>query len=248
MSSFFVEPPHPDPWQMIAKTWIWLLIGIVLGLLVFAMMGVLWAEFFLEGEGMFKAFVFIVLACVVTLIGMAIFSWLLNMMFSQDYYDFWKMFWFSVLANWLLVFLFLPLYFMMAWDLNSLLLMYALHVMFAFFMSFMLLELTSNPNYAASDVIGSSLGFVVTLVIYVSIYIATIGTGVEENTWSNVLYVYVLSPFLIAYVVIPLLHGIWTQIYYGIYSSGNNPLFVPQAQDMEVEEEAEEDEINIDIS
>ena len=69
--------------------------------------------------------------------------------------------------------------------------------------------------------------------------VATMGT--------NSLYLYILSPFLISYVLIPLMHGIWTQIYYSIYTGGNNPLFVPQLADVTQAQEIE-DEVTVDIS
>jgi len=56
----------------------------------------------------------------------------------------------------------------------------------------------------------------------------------------------VLSPFLIAYTVIPLFHGVWTQIYYGIYTGGSNPLFVPQLADVTQTQE-EVDEVTVEV-
>lgn len=212
-------------------------------------MSVLGSEFFVESAGMFMAFIMVIVSFIVTLIGMAIFSGLLNMVFGEDYYDFGKMFGFSVLANGLLVLLFLPIYIMMSGELTSLLFVYAIHVMFAFFVSYTLIEFTTNPSYAASNLIGTTLWFGLTLVIYMGIYSMTMGSAdVGESTMgSNSLYLYILSPFLISYVLIPLMHGIWTQIYYGIYTWGNNPLFVPQLADITQSQEVE-DEVTVDIS
>lgn len=248
MSSLFTEPQNPGGWQMIGKTGIWLLIGFILAVLVFALMWVLGSDFFIESAGMFMAFVLVIVACLVTLIGMGIFSGLLNMAFGQDYYDFGKMFGFSVLANGLLVLLFLPIYVMMSGELTSLLFVYAIHVMFAFFISYTLVELTTNPSYAASNLIGTTLGFGLTLVIYMGIYSMTMGSSdVGDATMgTNSLYLYILSPFLISYVLIPLMHGIWTQIYYAIYTWGNNPLFIPQLADVTQTQETE-DEVTVDL-
>lgn len=236
------EPQNPGWWQIGGKTWIWLLIGIVLAFLVFAILSVLGTDFFVTGDSMFMALVFIIIACVVTIIGMGIFSGLLSMMFSSDYYDFGKMFGFSVLANGLLVLLFLPLYLMMSDTIDSLMIVYAFHVMFWFFISYVLLEFTTNPNYSASNLMWWMLGFGITLVVYMMIYSFNINNPVGANN----VYIYVLSPFLISYVCVPLFHGIWTQIYYGIYSSGNNPLFVPQLSDVTQTQE-EVDEVNVTI-
>lgn len=236
------EPQNPGWWQIWWKTAIWLLIGWVLAFLVFVIMSLLGNDFFTNSEGMFLGLVFVIIACVVTIIGMGILSWLLNLMFSQDYYDFGKMFWFSVLANGLLVLLFLPLYIMWSGTIETLMAIYAVHVMFAFFVSYTLIEMTNNPSYSASTLMGTTLWFGLTLVIYMAIYISTS----EAPLWQNMLYVYVLSPFLISYGLVPLCHGIWTQIYYSIYSSGSNPLFIPPVSDITHTQETP-DEINIDI-
>ncbi|AKH32896.1 hypothetical protein XF24_00567 [candidate division SR1 bacterium Aalborg_AAW-1] len=248
MSSLFTEPQNPGGGQLIGKTGIGLLIGFVLAILVFALMQVLGSSFFVKSAGMFMAFILVIVSFVVTLIGMGIFSGLLNMAFGQDYYDFGKMFGFSVLANGLLVLLFLPIYLMMSGELTSLLFVYAIHVMFAFFISYTLVEFTTNPSYAASNLIGSTLGFGLTLVVYMAIYSMTMGStdAGEATMGTNSLYLYILSPFLISYVLIPLMHGIWTQIYYSIYSGGNNPLFIPQLADITQTQEVE-DEVTVEI-
>jgi Co/Zn/Cd efflux system component len=115
-------------------------------------------------------------------------------------------------------------------------------VIFGFFISYTLIEFTTNPSYSASSLIWSVLGFGITLVIYMAIYSAT----KEDVDGTNTLYLHVLSPFLISYMIIPLFHGIWTQIYYGIYTGWSNPLFVPQLADVTQTQE-EVDEVTVDI-
>lgn len=248
MSSLFVEPQNPGGGQIGWKTWIWLLIGFILAIIVFVLMSILGSDFFVESAGMFMAFILIIVAFLVTLIGMVIFSALLNMAFGQDYYDFSKMFGFSVLANGLLVLLFIPIYLLISGELTLLLFAYAFHSMFAFFISYTLVEITANPNYAASSIIGTLLWFSITLILYIGIYMITMWSTQTETSqmWINILYLFILSPFLISYTIIPLMHGIWTQIYYGIYTGGSNPLFVPQSNDM-AELQEEEDEITVEI-
>jgi MFS family permease len=240
--SLINEPQNPGWWQIVWKTFIWLLIGGILSFLVFAIMSVLWTDFFTKSEGMFMSLVFIIIACIVTIIGVGIFAGLLNLMFGSDYYDFAKMFGFSVLANGLLVFLFLPVYLMMSDSLDVLLFVLAFHVMFAFFISYTLIEFTTNPSYSASSLIWSVLGFGITLMIYMVIYNMT----KWDVDWTNTLNLSVLSPFLISYTVIPLCHGIRTQIYYGIYTGGSNPLFVPQLADVTQTQE-EVDEVTVEV-
>ena len=240
--SLINEPQNPGGWQIVGKTFIWLLIGGILAFLVFAIMSVLGTDFFTKSEGMFMSLVFIIIACIVTIIGVGIYAGLLNLIFGSDYYDFAKMFGFSVLANGLLVFLFLPVYLMMSDSLDTLLFVLAFHVMFGFFISYALIEFTTNPSYSASNLIWSVLGFGITLVIYMAIYSSTKG----DIDWNNTLYLHILSPFLIAYTVIPLFHGVWTQIYYSIYTWGSNPLFVPQLADVTQTQE-EVDEVTVEV-
>jgi hypothetical protein len=241
--SLINEPQNPGWWQIVWKTFIWLTIGAILALLVFAIMYMLWSSFFMTWDGMFMSLVFVIIWCIVTIIWVWVYSGLLNLVFGSDYYDFAKMFGFSVLANWLLVILFLPIYLMMSDSLDILLLVLAFHVMFGFFISYSLIEITTNPNYAASNIVWSMLGFWITLLVYISIY-KTIDSDI---TGTTTLYIYILSPFLLAYTITPLCHGIWTQIYYGIYTGWNNPLFVPQLADV-IQIQNEVDEVTVEVS
>jgi TRAP-type C4-dicarboxylate transport system permease small subunit len=115
-------------------------------------------------------------------------------------------------------------------------------VMFGFFISYTLIDFTTNPSYSASSLIWSVLGFGITLVIYMTIYSMT----KWDIDWTNTLNLSVLSPFFISYMIIPLFHGIWTQIYYSIYTGWSNPLFVPQLADVTQTQE-EVDEVTVDI-
>jgi hypothetical protein len=240
--SLITEPQNPWGWQIAGKTFIWLLIWVILAFLVFALMSVLGSDFFTNWEWGFMALVFVIIACIVTIIGMWIFAWLLNLMFGSDYYDFSKMFGFSVLANGLLVLLFLPIYFMLSDTINSLLFVLAFHVMFGFFVSYVLIEFTINPSYSASSLIWGILGFGITLILYMILYTIT----KDEKAPTNMIYLHVLSPFVISYMIIPLSHGIRTQIYYALYSWGSNPLYVPQLADVTQTQE-EVDEVTVDI-
>lgn len=74
--------------------------------------------------------VFMLVACIVTLIGTGIMAGTLNIVFGTDYYDFGKMFGFSVIANGLLVLLFSPVYLALNSDLHILLLVLAFHIIF----------------------------------------------------------------------------------------------------------------------
>lgn len=247
------------------------MIWFILAIIVFILLSIFGSEFFLEGERMFLAFILILIAFVVTLVGMAIYSGLLNIMFNEDYYDFGKMFGFSVLANAFLVLIFLPIYLMMRENIQLLLFVYAFHIMFAFFISYTLIEFTTNPSYSSSNLIGTVLWFGIALIAYMGIYAVTMGYGevadniskeVSKNVMVNVtenisekkveigknsLYLFVLSPLLISYIFVPLLHWAWGMIYFMIYSGGSNPLFVPQPEDISIEED-EEDEVNVEIS
>lgn len=237
------EPHNPDGGQIGWKVFLWLLIWGILAFLVFVLMSLLGNEFFTNSEWLFLWLIFVIIACMVTLIGVGIFSGLLNLMFGQDYYDFGKMFGLSVLSNGLLVLLFLPLYMMFSDSIHTLMTVYAVHVMFAFFVSYTLIEMTTNPSYSASTLMWTTLGFGSALVIYMMIYTMT----KESALGQNILYVYVLSPLVLSYILLPLCHSIREKIYYSIYSNGSNPLFIPPVSDVAQTTE-QVDEVTVDLT
>jgi hypothetical protein len=240
-----IEPPHPGWGQIVGKTGIGLLTWVTVAFLVWIVISVLWTSFFQDGAGVFMAMIFMLVACIVTLIGTAVIAGMLNIAFGSDYYDFGKMFGFSILVNGLLMLLFAPVYFTFSTDLNTLLLILAFHIIFGFFISYSLIEFTTNPNYAWSSLIGTLIGFAITIAIYLLIYKSTINHNGASEDMGNIIYLLILLPFITAYTLIPLCHGIWSSIYYGIFGWWSNPFYIPSLTDINQVEE--EDEVNVQL-
>ncbi len=235
-----IEPPQSSGWQIAGKTAIWLLTGIMLSFLIFIIISLLGTEFFQDGEGVFMAMIFMLVACIVTLIGTGMISWILNIVFWSDYYDFGKMFWFSILTNGLLLVLFAPVYLSLSGDIHILLLILAFHIIFWFFVSYSLIEFTTNPNYAWSSLIGTLIGFAITMMIYLLMYKSTLWWDPGEK-----IYYLMLLPLIIGYTIIPLSHGIWSGIYAGIVGWWSNPLYIPSSN--EITKTQEIDDINVQL-
>lgn len=239
---FTIEPPHPGWWQIIWKTMIWLLTWVLISFLVFVIISALGSDFFTSWATLFLAMVFMLVACIVTIIGTAIIAGTLNIVFGSDYYDFWKMLWFSVLANGILVLLFAPVYLTLSGSVNTLLLVLAFHIIFWFFISYSLIEFTTNANYAWSSLIGTLFGFGLTMMTYLLVYNMT----PHDDSMGNTIYVLMLLPFIMSYTVIPLCHGIWSGIYYGIFSGGSNPFYIAPLN--EIGQATEEDNtVNVQL-
>lgn len=79
------------------------------------------------------------------------------------------------------------------------------------------------------------------MMIYLLIYKTTIG-----GSNADLIYYLMLLPFLISYTLIPLFHGIWSGIYYGIFEAGSNPFHIPSLNEVsQVQENV--DEINVEV-
>ena len=239
---FTIEPPHPSGGQIIWKALIWLLTGVLISFLVFVIISTLGNDFFTSGATIFLSMIFMLVACIVTLIGTGIMAGTLNIVFGWDYYDFGKMFGFSVLANGLLAVLFAPVYLTLSEDLSILLLVLAFHIIFWFFVSYSLIEFTTNANYAWSSLIGTLIWFGITTMIYLLVYNMT---SAADNI-GDIIYLLMLLPFIMSYTIIPLCHGVWSSIYYGVFSSGSNPFYIAPLN--EISQETEEDNtVNVEL-
>lgn len=235
-----LEPYNPSGGQMIGKMFIWLVVGILLALLLFVIVSALGMDFFQEETGIFLSLLLVLLACMVTVIAATVTAGIYNLIFSSDYYDFGKMFGFILIAQSIIFVLMVPIYFLFSADISSLLLIVALHISFWWLMSQFLIESLNSPNYSPSHSIGVVIGYMLTLIIYLMMY----KNGNETPSYQ--IYISLLLPSIIGYTLMPLCHSIRSKLYYGIYSAGANPLYIPHPQDVSVST-TESDEVNITL-
>lgn len=235
-----LEPYNPSVGQIVWKMFIWLIVGILLALLLFVIVSALGMDFFQEETGIFLSLLLVLLACMVTVIAATVTAGIYNLIFSSDYYDFGKMFGFILIAQSIIFLLMVPLYLFFSADTHILLLIVALHISFWALMSQSLLECLTSPNYSPSHLVGTLIGYMITILIYLLMY----KNGNESPSYK--IYISLLLPSVIWYALLPLCHSIWSKLYYGIYSAGANPLYIPNPRDVSVSA-TETDDVNITL-
>ncbi len=236
-----LEPYNPSGGQIAGKMFIWLIVGILIALLLFVVVSALGMDFFQEQTGIFLSLLLVLLACMMTVIATTVTAGIYNLIFSADYYDFGKMFGMTVIAHSIIFLLMVPIYLVFNNDINSLLLLIALHISFWSFIGQFLIESLTNPNYTSSSLVGALIGYMLTIIIYLMVY--TNGTAADA---SYKIYVSLLLPAILSYTLIPLCHSIRSKIYYGLYAAGSNPLYIPNPQDVSLSA-VESDQVNISL-
>lgn len=167
------------------------------------------------------------------------------MLFTDKYYDMSKMFSLTLFANIITFIIFIPLYILFAGSIDELFFILAFHIMFCVFLTFCLIEFTSNPNYSAVHMIGASIGMIAALLIFAAIY-----KFIDINVGRSAQVMIALPPVLI-YISLPFWHGIWEKIYYRFYTAGTNFFYIPSLNEVLVDEEqdgeTEVDDINVEV-
>ena len=102
----------------------------MIALLLFVVVSALGMDFFQEQTGIFLSLLLVLLACMMTVIATTVTAGIYNLIFSADYYDFGKMFGMTVIAHSIIFLLMVPIYLVFNNDINSLLLLIALHISF----------------------------------------------------------------------------------------------------------------------
>lgn len=255
---FRSEPNQSNGRWLTWKIFIWLIVWGIISILLFLILSFVWwiftntstqtSEFTTNNP---------VLPLIILLIWfLSSFIWNLsiagtyNLFFSERYFKTAKTMWILLLTNWILFVFFAPLYLIFGWDTNTLFLLLGLHIMFSIFLSTQQIETVSNPNYSASTLIGVTLWFVITILVYSLI-----------RKWSKVwwtqnqVYLLLLMPPIIWFAIMPI--GLWIRekVYYKMYEMWNNWFYTPPSQETTKEETQtnndnflnENDDINIDL-
>ena len=110
--------------------------------------------------------VLIIIAFVGIVVGMVLVTGIFNLLYTDKYYDMSKMFSLTLLINVILFILFIPLYAMFAGDPVQLFYVLALHIIFAVFVSYSAMEISTNPNYAAVHLIGTSIALTISVLLF----------------------------------------------------------------------------------
>jgi len=245
------QPVNPTWGQIIGKLWIGFLIWIVLAAFIFIM-------FILLGSTIDEAvknsvnhlafsplvwLSFLGIWILGSIIGNLILSMIYSVVWGEDYYDV-KLMSSSILAvNLLLLLPFLFMYFFVGaivQDIKILFLVFGFHLFFSVYVSLTVIDLVKNPNYSPVYVIGNSIGFIWSVLIFLIVFFAFSNTSWEVE--KNVLF---FVP-LLAFSLIPFFSTLFEKIYYKFYEMGNDFLYVPSISEVLVDEE-ENDEVNVQI-
>ena len=259
--SLSIEPNQSSGWEIVWKFFIGLLVGWVISVLLFIILSFVWSIF---TESMWQTWEFAksnpILPLLLLLIGfVSSFIWNLSiagvygLFFNQKYYDTWKSMWLLLLTNWLLFIILAPIYIIFSTDINILFVVLGFHIMFSTFLSLNQIEIVSNPNYSASTLIGNTVGFALTMLIYSIVRKSSAIWWTQEK-----LYLLILFPPLISFAITGLGQGIRELVYYKMYEMWNNGFYTPststnkaeltQAEDNTISWINEDDDINIDLN
>jgi len=254
---FTREPSQSSGRWLTGKIFIWLVVWGIIAILLFVILSFVWWVFtdsmsqtwWFTTTNPILPLVLLLIGFLSSFIGNIAISGIYNLFFSERYLKTAKTMWILLLTNAILFVFFAPIYLIYAWDINTLFILLWFHIMFSVFLSTQQMETVSNPNYWSSSLIWTTLGFVITVLIYSLVRKSSSMWGAQ-----NKLYLLLLIPPIISFGIMPLWAWIRERIYYKMYEVWNNWFYNPPLEedgkkDIEFENNGidENDDINIDL-
>ncbi len=164
-----------------------------------------------------------------------------NFTFSNRYYDFWKMISLSLIVN-SFIFIFAVILYLVFYDnIEVLFFILMFHILFSTFVSLLMYDVISNPNYSAEFLIWYSVGFFLVLFLLALMFKFS---NINQN--PGAIWYFLSLPIVLVYTLLPLIESIWEKIYYKFYEMWNNFLYVPSLEEILVDEEEVED-VNVEV-
>lgn len=180
-----------------------------------------------------------------TFIGNIAIGGIYSLFYNKKYYNTGKMFGLIFLTNGILFFFLAPIYIVFASQIDILFLILGFHILFSVFTSAAQIEFSTNPNYSASALMGNVLWFVFAFLAYALIYKMSGSAEVQQK-----IYLFMLLPPILGYVLVPFGSGIWEKAYYKAYELWNNGFYIPSGMEPEQDNQETEnntgDEVNIE--
>lgn len=239
------EPNYNTGWQVLAKGGIGLSVGLVIWFLVYIIMTISnqmlnsalsnnVAAAGAQTVSPLIPLILLIIAFIATFIGNVMLTGIYNLLYSTKYYDLGKMFSNSLIANVIVFFVFTPIYLLFFSSIDTLFAILAFHVLFAIFICYTHVEILTNPNYASSHLIGTTIGVSVSALLFLVAWKA-VGISTEKSN-GIAIYLILLGP-LLWYFCIPFFHALREKIYYQFYENGNDFLYLPTLQEISQQEE-----------
>lgn len=249
----FNTPSNLTGRQLVAKVMIGLAIGGIIAALLFivvSFIGTMFTAAFGQQTAEFASvnpllpIILLFIGFISTFIGNIAVAGIYSLFYSNRYYDATKMFGLLFLTNGILFFILAPIYILFGSQIETLFVILWFHVLFSVFVSASQIEFTSNPNYSWSALMGNILWFAFALLMY--------GLCYKLSSWSTPqqkIYLFMLLPPIVGYMLIPLGASIREKVYYKFYELGNNGFYIPSPGEGEQEDEEEvvkNEEVNVE--
>ncbi len=241
-----IAPNIPTNRQLLGKTSLWLMIGVLIAFLLFLLLSFLGSIFtdalqigdFVWPSPLLPLFMLFI-GFLITVIGNIIVAALYNVFYSQVYYHSTKMIALLLLTNGILFIILAPIY--IAFFVHAEILFFVLwfHILFSIFLSSSQMEFFVHPNYSSSNIIGNTFGFAMCLLIYGLVYRSWLSHGSQSA--QQAVYLLMLLPSILWFTLMPLCLWLWQKIYYRFYEIGNNGLYIPSLADRTEQDVSDED-------
>ncbi len=241
------QPFNPSGGELIWKTVIGLFIWLLIAFLVFIKL-MIFGWIFEEAERVamwtgewvnpMLSIIILIIAFIWSLIWNLIILLVYNLLFSDKYYDLGKMIWLVAITNILMLFIIAPLYIVFYNNVETLYFILAFHILFGVFISYNLMEISTNPNYAGVHIVGTTIALSISVLIFSFFY-------KWADPASSGLELLLIVPPIIWFLLTPIIHWLREKVYYKFYEMWNNFLYIPSVEEVLVDQE-EEEEINID--
>jgi hypothetical protein len=252
----FNEPGNLSWRQLIGKITIWLLVWWIISALLFIVTTFIWwmlssalNQWSNMAPNPMLPIILLFIWFLSTFVWNISIAGIYNLFFSKKYYDWSKVFWLLLLTNGLLFFIFAPMYFVFASQVQNLFIVMWFHIIFSVFISACQIEFSANPNYSWSSLMGNVIWFAWSFLIYSLFYKSFTFSGwTEQQT-----YLLMLLPPILWYFLIPFGSWIREKIYYKFYEMWSNAFYIPSPneiendEDQDQKEQQEENEINIEL-
>lgn len=244
--------------QFLGRILIWVLVWWVISWVVFALLMFTWNMFgsWLANSGSpeaanpIMAIIFLVIGFVSVFLWSVCIAWAYSMFFWEIYYDFGMMISKSLAINLAVFFMFTPLYLMAMKNPSLLIWVLAFHIAFSVFITQNVIEFVWTINYSASHLIWNTLWLTSVILVFWVLYVVFSTQTITTEDWTvstnNLLPILIALPPFLSYTLMPMMHWIWSALYYKIYEWGSNFMYIPSVNEVVVDSE-EVEEVNIDV-
>lgn len=258
-------PYTPSASALFGKTIVWLLIGAVVSMVIFAitiLFGSVMSQIitWLGQAAQEKSPLLWMIMLIIAFLGSTVWNMLIafiyGMLYDDTYPSVWKLTTYALIINVILFIALAPLYVIVYESVGSLFMVLGFHTIFAVFVTSVMNESSINSQYSLSSLVGGIFGMSVTVLLFVLIYKMVIlnSSDIMSAVTNSQIQIMLSVPALLAYTCMPLAHAIWQKIYAWLYDAGSNFLYAPSwservaASQMLQEQEVVEDSVNVDIS